>query len=60
MTQVYFHISMSLDGFVTGPNEGVGNGMGDGGERLHGWMFDAKTEAAPRSSTSSMRGPERS
>jgi dihydrofolate reductase len=45
MTQVYFHISMSLDGFVTGPNEGVGNGMGDGGERLHDWKFDAKTEA---------------
>jgi dihydrofolate reductase len=45
MTQVYFHISMSLDGFVTGPNEGVGNGMGDGGELLHDWMFDAKTEA---------------
>ena len=37
-------ISMSLDGFVTGPNVRVGNGMGDGGERLHDWMFDAKTE----------------
>jgi dihydrofolate reductase len=45
MTQVHFHISMSLDGFVTGPNEGVGNGMGDGGELLHDWMFDAKTDA---------------
>jgi dihydrofolate reductase len=36
---------MSLDGFVTGPNEGVGNGMGDGVDRLHDWMFDAKVEA---------------
>lgn len=45
MTQVYCHISMSLDGFITGPNEGVGNGMGDGGERLHDWMFDARTDA---------------
>ncbi len=45
MAQVYCHISMSLDGFVTGPNESVGNGLGDGGERLHDWMFDAKTEA---------------
>jgi hypothetical protein len=26
-----FYISMSLDGFVAGPNEGPGNGLGDGG-----------------------------
>jgi dihydrofolate reductase len=36
---------MSLDGFITGPNVRVGNGLGDNGERLHDWMFDAKTEA---------------
>lgn len=30
--------SMSLDGFSTGPNVGIGNGMGDGGDRLHEWM----------------------
>ena len=45
---VYSHISMSLDGFITGPNVGVGNGLGDNGERLHDWMFDAKTEADGR------------
>jgi hypothetical protein len=33
-----------LDGFITGPNVGVGNGMGDDGDRLHDWRFDAKTE----------------
>src|SRR6266508_1440091 len=44
MSRVTSEISMSLDGFITGPNEGVGNGMGDGGERLHDWMFDAKTD----------------
>jgi hypothetical protein len=37
-------ISMSLDGFIAGPNVRVGNGMGDDGDRLHEWMFDAKTE----------------
>ena len=36
---------MSLDGFITGPNVRVGNGLGDDGERLHDWMFDKKTEA---------------
>jgi dihydrofolate reductase len=30
--------SVSLDGFSAGPNVAVGNGMGDGGERLHEWM----------------------
>jgi dihydrofolate reductase len=45
MTQVHFHISMSLDGFVTGPNEGVGNPLGDDDGRLHDWMFAARTDA---------------
>jgi dihydrofolate reductase len=45
MTKVHLHISMSLDGFVTGPKEGVGNPLGDDDGRLHDWMFDEKTEA---------------
>ena len=44
MSKVYAQQSMSLDGFTTGPNVRVGNGMGDDGDRLHDWMFDAKTE----------------
>lgn len=45
MSKVYAEMSMSLDGFITGPNVRVGNGMGDDGDRLHDWMFDAKTPA---------------
>jgi dihydrofolate reductase len=30
---------MSLDGFIAGPNEGPGNGLGDGGHRLHEWAL---------------------
>jgi len=30
---------MSLDGFIAGPNEGPGNGLGDGGHRLHEWWL---------------------
>jgi dihydrofolate reductase len=33
------YMSMSLDGFIAGPNEGPGNGLGDGGERLHEWAL---------------------
>jgi dihydrofolate reductase len=28
-----------VDGYITGPNDGPGNGLGDGGERLHYWVF---------------------
>src|SRR3981081_4643930 len=44
MSKVVSDISMSLDGFITGPNVRVGNGMGDGGDRLHEWGFDPKTK----------------
>ncbi len=33
------YMSMSLDGFIAGPNEGPGNGLGDGGLRLHDWLM---------------------
>ena len=39
MSLTVLYMSMSLDGFVTGPNEGPDNGLGDGGERLHEWVF---------------------
>lgn len=39
MRKVTADQSMSLDGFTTGPNVGTGNPLGDGGERLHAWMF---------------------
>lgn len=38
MSATVLYMSMSLDGFIAGPNAGMGNGLGDGGERLHEWM----------------------
>jgi dihydrofolate reductase len=32
-------ITMSVDGFVTGPDDRPGQGLGVGGERLHYWVF---------------------
>lgn len=43
MGAVFFDLSMSLDGFITGPNIGSDNPLGDGGEQLHHWMFADKT-----------------
>jgi dihydrofolate reductase len=39
MTRVIADISISLDGFVTGPDPGPDNGLGTGGEALHTWAF---------------------
>ncbi|WP_426626208.1 dihydrofolate reductase family protein [Leifsonia sp. McL0607] len=39
MAQVIADITVSLDGFVTGPDAGPGNGLGTGGEPLHRWVF---------------------
>jgi dihydrofolate reductase len=39
MTKVVAAITISLDGYVTGPNDGPGRGLGEGGERLHYWVF---------------------
>ena len=39
MSATVLYMSMSLDGFIAGPNEGPGNGLGDGGQRLHEWAL---------------------
>jgi len=39
MGRVFADQSLSLDGFSTGPNVGMNNPMGDGGEELHAWQF---------------------
>jgi dihydrofolate reductase len=39
MSKLRFRISMSLDGFVAGPNQSVENPLGEGGMRLHEWAF---------------------
>ena len=41
MSATVLYMSMSLDGFIAGPNEGPGNGLGDGGHRLHEWLMTA-------------------
>ena len=38
MSKVVLYMSMSVDGFITGPDDGVDHGLGVGGERLHDWL----------------------
>jgi dihydrofolate reductase len=39
MAKVVAGITTSVDGYITGPNDGPGKGLGEGGERLHYWVF---------------------
>ena len=39
MSSVTCHISISLDGYVAGPNQSLENPIGEGGMRLHEWIF---------------------
>ncbi len=43
MGKVVFNMTMSLDGFVAGPNDGPENGLGDGGNALFNWYFSGDT-----------------
>jgi dihydrofolate reductase len=40
MARVAADMSTSLDGFIAGPDDGVEKGLGEGGERLHQWVYD--------------------
>ena len=39
MTKVLAGITTSVDGYIAGPNDRPGKGLGEGGERLHYWVF---------------------
>jgi dihydrofolate reductase len=38
MSKSVLYMSMSLDGFIAGPDDGAGQGLGAGGEVLHDWL----------------------
>jgi dihydrofolate reductase len=39
MAKVVAAITTSVDGYITGPGDEPGKGLGEGGERLHYWVF---------------------
>jgi dihydrofolate reductase len=47
MSKLRFQISMSLDGFVAGPDQSVENPLGVGGMRLHDWVLPLAAWRAP-------------
>jgi dihydrofolate reductase len=61
MTIVVAAITISLDGYTTGPHDGPGRGLGDGGERLHYWVFGGpwSYEAEPRQPSGEAKGADK-
>lgn len=43
MSKFRCNITMSLDGYVAGPNQSVDNPLGEGGERLHDWVVKLRS-----------------
>ena len=43
MSKVILDITMSLDGFVAGPNQTLEQPLGERGERLHEWVYGLKS-----------------
>jgi hypothetical protein len=42
------YMSMSLDGYIAGPDDGPNNPGGDGFDRLHEWFGDFSRPSGPR------------
>jgi dihydrofolate reductase len=47
MGKVFVDITTSLDGFIAGPNDSPDLGLGEGGERLHEWVYGLATWREP-------------
>jgi dihydrofolate reductase len=59
MTPITCHVSISLDGFLAGPNQSQDNPLGIGGPALHQWHFDPvdhEADVAARDDLMKQRG----
>ena len=58
MSKVLCHQSISLDGFVAGPNQSLENPIGEGGLRLHEWMFGTAAWMRMQGQAGGREGPD--
>jgi dihydrofolate reductase len=57
MSATVLYMSISIDGFIAGPNEAPDNGLGDGGHRLHEWaMTDGEVDVEAIRRSGSVNG----
>jgi dihydrofolate reductase len=58
MGKVFCDLSMSLDGYVAGPDQTLEEPLGRGGERLHEWAFRLKTFRETHGMSGGETGPD--
>ncbi len=58
MGKLILDISMSLDGFVAGPNPTLDDPLGEGGDRLHEWAYALKSWRSPHGRSGGDTGAE--
>jgi dihydrofolate reductase len=58
MTKFRLNITMSLDGYVAGPNQSVAHPLGEGGEQLHEWAFATRTFRTVHEMEGGTTGPD--
>jgi dihydrofolate reductase len=58
MGKVFADISVSLDGYVAGPNPTMEEPLGKGGEQLHEWVFKLEAWRQPHGKTGGDTGPD--
>ena len=59
MGKVIAGITVSVDGYVTGPGDRPGQGLGVGGERLHHWVMGGPWTYASHHEPGAMSGADR-
>jgi len=47
VSRLKLDISMSLDGYIAGPNQSEENPLGEGGEQLHEWALPLAAWRSP-------------
>ena len=55
---VFLDISMSLDGYVAGPNQTLEQPLGEGGEQLHDWVVRLEAWRKPHGREGGETGPD--
>jgi dihydrofolate reductase len=58
MGKVVADMTTSLDGFVAGPNDGPELPLGEGGERLHQWLYDLASWRSPHGLAGGKTNPD--
>jgi dihydrofolate reductase len=58
MGELRFEITMSVDGFVTGPDPGFEHPLGRGGDRLHQWIFGLRSWRETHGKSGGETGPD--